>query len=226
MQNTTTVHFKRSAAPLIGILAGFTAILVASPLFINPSRMLFPQQRSEIAEKAISQPIYQEIGKASRLLKEGNADSAGTILDNQRMEPLFVTSGGYADGVMAEDSPTTLLMRLARNIKAETITEAKRNDTENALLWVARLHSLADQVLGCPTPSYDALQIAYYLQSTAYRSEVVIWQKAGKMKRAARVAEQSRKLDTLWNNQLLPEVTAGRKREVALAAAATDRSSR
>src|SRR5262245_925231 len=106
MANTTTGQFKRRGTPIIAAMAVISAVLVSAPLFINPSGINSAQETSEATERALAQPIYVDIARAAQLLDSGQAESAGAILDSKRTEPLLITSGGYAEGVMAEDSPT------------------------------------------------------------------------------------------------------------------------
>jgi hypothetical protein len=207
MQNTITIRNKRSAAPIFGILAATTAILTVVPLLFSSPDTLVPQQKSERIARAVAEPIYQELGHADELLQAGHFDAAAALLDAQRNEPLIVCAGGYGQGTMVADSPTTLLMRLVRTIKLVAYQELKQGHTQEALLWVVRIHGLTAQALKTPCPSYESLLIAYYMETSADRTEAGIWVRMGNLKRAARVNTQYRKVLALWTQEILPQIS-------------------
>ncbi len=203
MQNPTTVTFKRNATPLIGVLAAMMGLMA---LTINSVGWIVPQKKSEVTERALSQPIYQEIARASHLLEDGQVGRAGDILDSVRTEPLLIASGGYGEGAMVEYSPTTLLMQLSYGIRKEVAKEAHCRQTEEALSWIARLHGLAHQALASTHPSYDSLWMVYYLKVAALQTEESLWKESSNVKRADQAREHRQHFEQFWLTRIKPDL--------------------
>jgi hypothetical protein len=212
MQNSTTVYVKRNIAPAFGILGATIAMLIVVPLFVSPQSVPGAQLNQEVAKKAMAQPIYQDIARSIELLQSGQTSEAGILLDNKRYEAFIITAGGTGEGIMESDSPTTLLMRLGRTVRDVIPQQVKAGNTEEALTWVARLHTLAEQAANTPEPSVAALQMVYYIKGIAYQSEIAICKETGNTQRIANIQKRKAKMDAFWAKQILPSISEANQR--------------
>ncbi|MDX1935136.1 MAG: hypothetical protein SFU56_21265 [Capsulimonadales bacterium] len=221
MQNSTTVHIKRSSLPLFGLVTALVGAMITLPLCTGNS-FSSPTRQEAKTTLALTQPVYEEFSRATVMLRIGDGRAAGTILDHLRTEPLRIVAGGYDSGIMSEDSPTTILMRLGRAMRQEADECLEAGRYQDARLWVARLRALANQALRTPEPTYDALQMGYFMETLANRLETRIWTAAGDTGRAKQADARTRRIAEIWNRDILPELSqrtrANTEREMRRAA--------
>ena len=206
MQTTTTVRFRRNSSPIMGVLGAIVALCIVGSSFFAPQGALAPQSGSQIAKKAVAQPVYQELAQADKLFCAGQTESAGVILDAERSVDLIISAGGYGEGSMVGDSPTSLLMRLTRKMQNAAMQALNTQDTDTALLWVARLHSMAHQTLHNSTPTLDSVRLAYKTISAALQTETQVWERIGDTARADRAKARGQRIVAFWTQRIQPEL--------------------
>jgi hypothetical protein len=101
-----------------------------------------------------------------------------------------------------------LLMQLACSVREEVSKDGRHHQTEEALVWIARLHGLAHQALASTHPSYDALNTAYFLKTASFRAEESLWQQTGNRERAVQVRERRAHFEQFWSTQIQPAIQA------------------
>ncbi len=139
-------------------------------------------------------------------LSKGQAYQARIGLEAASTKTLIVTGGGYGDGAMQAFSPTTLLMKLGKEVTAQAVRSAQSGDKQAALAWLDECRLLSRRVSGTPAPNLDALNTARFLDAIADNAEAQIYTVLGEGSKVVEARVRREHMNRFWHEKMLEPV--------------------
>lgn len=192
-----------------GLALGFAAFIIATA---GSARLLNQAAQTNLPQvQTVEGPeIYAGYAHADEMLRQGNADAAGQILDRLRPESLVVESGAMGEGALASFSPSTVLIHVIKNIGNQAILTAKAGDAPKARQWLLRGWRIGDQVIATPRPSADALNVAHLADCHLSQVQSQVAHLCGDAEAEKTARLRGTRLMQVWRNQVVPELHPNR----------------